>query len=52
MPMTQISTPSIQGPSTQTLDFLRQFARTYKPQRHVGKYIITHWNEGKNLGEC
>lgn len=50
--MTQTFTPTSQGPSAQTIDFLRQFARSYKPQRRIGKYIILRADEGKAIGEC
>lgn len=50
--MTQISTPTPQGPSAKTLDFLMKFARTYKPQRRMGKYIIMHEETNNALGEC
>lgn len=51
--MTQISTPSPQGPSAATLDFLMKFARTYKPRKRLGEYVdVLLESPGKALGEC
>lgn len=50
--MTQNSTPQPQGPSTYTLDFIRQFARTYKPHTTLGTPCIVHYDAPKTLGEC
>lgn len=50
--MTQISTPTTQGPSAQTLEFLKKFARSYRPGHQVGKYVITATGEVKPLGVC
>lgn len=49
--MTQTFTPTTQGLSAQTIDFLRQFARNYKSQRRIGRYIILRDDESKVLGE-
>lgn len=29
-----------------------KFARTYKPQRHLGKHLILHEEANRTLGEC
>lgn len=50
--MTQTFTPTSQGPSAQTIDFVRQFARTFKPKRRIGKYVILRAEDGKVLDEC
>lgn len=51
--MTQISTLSNQGPSAETLDFLMNFARSYKPKKQLGKYVdVLLEPPGKALGEC
>lgn len=52
MPMTQTFTPSTKGPSAQTIDFIRQFARTFKPERRIGNYVILHAEDDKVLGVC
>ncbi|GEM_PF-3604897 len=49
--MTQNSTPS-SGPSAASLDFIRRFAREYKPESHKGKTIIFQMGETKPLGIC
>lgn len=48
--MTHISTPTTMGPSAQTIDFLRQFARNYTLQKRIGKYIILYADKSKTLG--
>lgn len=50
--MTQISTPQLQGPSSHTIDFIRQFARNYKPQTTNAKCGIVLYDAPKTLGEC
>lgn len=42
--MTQISTPTHHGPSAQTLDFLRNYARHYTAQPPVVRHIIVQTN--------
>lgn len=50
--MTQISTPAIQGPSAQTLEFIRHYARSYAPRRRESRYVLVLEGELKTLGEC
>lgn len=50
--MTQTFTPTTQGPNAQIIDFLRQFARDYIPQRRMERYIILREDDGKVLDEC
>lgn len=51
-PMTQISTPAPKGPQPETLDFIRKFARNYRPKRAIGKFCILIEDHSKALGEC
>lgn len=48
------STPATTGPSTQTLDFIRNFARQYKPTGNIpkGRHRIISATNVMPLGEC
>lgn len=55
LPMTQHSTPTTEGPSAQTLEFLKNFARTCgaRPQRPAQSRITIVTNgEVLPLGYC
>lgn len=52
--MTQISTHLKSGPSAQTLELIRQFARQYQPaKRHPHSHATIYWRDDMQpLGEC
>lgn len=50
--MMQISTTQHQGPSSHAIDFIRQFARSYKPQNIASECKIVLYDAPKTLGEC
>lgn len=52
MPMTQTSTPTTQGPSLQTIDFIRSFARSYQTKAQQNKVIVTLSGNMCPVGIC
>lgn len=49
----QTSTHQNQGPSCQTLDFIRTFARTYQPVAHAERIIVLHEERPlRGVGVC
>lgn len=53
--MMQNSTPVTEGPSAQTLDFLKKFARTYKAdpvQRTKHRIALITTGEVQPIGDC
>lgn len=50
--MMHTSTPHLQRPSAQTLDYLRRFAREYQPTRPAGTCVILQYGDYRPLGNC